>query len=302
MLVATRDPPLYSGVDDGSRAARHAGARAAPGVTRLMTALQIAGSVLAIPVGLASGYSIYRANFSAEAQCQSLRTNIISMLDKTADASTLRMLARRDVAAFEGACGTVDPDAVAAFKTLFAAGRAAPATARIAAPPMPVVREAVQQPNGATKPAAAKTTPAAVEAKPVEHEAAASDAAWLAAVRSAIIHTAEQAPPAHRAPATVEELAPTVSRPPVHETRVLTQTFAPAASQAPALAPATTVVAAPAPAADAEHPVPPASIVGPSMDEADAAVGEDRSGHGFGSWMARFPVFGRALAGIGHRR
>ena len=106
--------------------------RDAPRFAGLMTGLQIAGSLLALPVGLASGYSIYHANFSAEAQCQSLRGNIVSTLDKSADASTLRMLVRRDVAAFEASCGDVDPDAVAAFRTLFAA-RTQPATMRKAA-------------------------------------------------------------------------------------------------------------------------------------------------------------------------
>ena len=97
MLVASRDPPLYSGAHEVSHISGHHAAHA-PHATRFMTALQLIGSVLAIPVGLASGYSIYHANFSPEARCQSLRANIISMLDKSADASTLRMLVRRDVA------------------------------------------------------------------------------------------------------------------------------------------------------------------------------------------------------------
>ncbi len=115
MLVARRDPPLYSGAHEVPHISGHHAAHA-PHATRFMTALQMIGSVLAIPVGLASGYSIYHANFSPEARCQSLRANIISMLDKSADASTLRMLVRRDVVEFEGSCGAVDPDAVAAFQ------------------------------------------------------------------------------------------------------------------------------------------------------------------------------------------
>ena len=59
--------------------------------------LQVVGSLLAIPVGLASAYSIYRANFSADTTCQTLRANIVSMLDKSVDAGTRRMLVRRDV-------------------------------------------------------------------------------------------------------------------------------------------------------------------------------------------------------------
>ena len=43
--------------------------------------MQIVASLLAVPLGLASGYSIYRANFSPETTCQTLRGNIIGMLD-----------------------------------------------------------------------------------------------------------------------------------------------------------------------------------------------------------------------------
>ena len=89
--------------------------------------LQVVGSLLAIPVGLASGYSIYRANFSVETTCQSLRANIVSMIDKSVDAGTRRMLVRRDVETFEQTCGTVDPDATAAFKALLAADKPAAA-------------------------------------------------------------------------------------------------------------------------------------------------------------------------------
>ena len=85
-----------------------------------VSTVQIVGSLLAVPLGLASGYSIYRANFSPETTCQALRTNIIGMLDKNVDATTRRMLVRRDIEAFEQNCGAVDPDAHAAFKTLLA--------------------------------------------------------------------------------------------------------------------------------------------------------------------------------------
>ena len=125
MLSARRDPVLDHGAHDAllahSRAAGHAGAPAAlrpTGFARFIAGVQILGTVLGIPLGLASGYSIYRANFSPEATCGTLRANIVSMLDKNADASTLRLLVRRDVATFERSCGAVDPDAVAAFKTL----------------------------------------------------------------------------------------------------------------------------------------------------------------------------------------
>ncbi|MGI8526868.1 MAG: hypothetical protein ACR2K5_11960 [Pseudolabrys sp.] len=94
-------------------------------MSRLTGALQLLGSLIGIPLALASGYSIYKSNFSADASCQSLRASIISMLDKKADASTLRMLVHRDVVTFERECGAVDAEAVAAFKSLLTAERAA---------------------------------------------------------------------------------------------------------------------------------------------------------------------------------
>ena len=101
------------------------------GLTRFVTAIQMVGSLLAVPVGIASAYSFYRANFSPEITCQSLRSGIVAMLDKSVDAATRRILVRRDVEAFEKACAAVDPDATAAFKALLAVEKtAAPAADR----------------------------------------------------------------------------------------------------------------------------------------------------------------------------
>ncbi len=128
MLVATRDHELRPN-------GRHLPPAAAPGqgvpprsrLSHVTSALQLIGSLIGIPLALASGYSVYRANFSAEASCQSLRANIVTMLDKNADASTLRSLVHRDIVNFERDCGAVDPDAVAAFKNLLTAERTPPA-------------------------------------------------------------------------------------------------------------------------------------------------------------------------------
>ena len=125
MLVATRDPMPSPGVHDGASRPPHG--QKASHTTRLVAAMQIAGSVLAIPVGLGSAYSIYRANFSVDTTCQTLRANIISMIDKKIDATARRMLVRHDVETFEKTCGGVDPDAEAAFKTLLAADKEPPA-------------------------------------------------------------------------------------------------------------------------------------------------------------------------------
>jgi len=98
MLVARRDPPFHVDAKDAAplnpnvypppRASRTA---------RIVTAMQLIGSLLAVPVGIASAYSFYRANFAPETTCQNLRSGIISLLDKSVDASTRRMLVRRDV-------------------------------------------------------------------------------------------------------------------------------------------------------------------------------------------------------------
>jgi hypothetical protein len=126
VLFATRDPEPGA---DIRHAADHRhglhGLHEVPrsGSQRFTGAVQLIGSIIGIPLALASGYSIYRANFSPESACQSLRAGIVSMLDKNADASTLRMLVHRDVVSFENQCGAYDPDAVAAFRNLLATER-----------------------------------------------------------------------------------------------------------------------------------------------------------------------------------
>jgi hypothetical protein len=117
MLVATRDPMHSPGTHDGAQHPRPTASHA----TRFVAAMQIFGSVMAIPVGLGTAYSLYRANFSVDTTCQALRANIISMIDKKIDATARRMLVRHDVETFERTCGGVDPDAEAAFKSLLAA-------------------------------------------------------------------------------------------------------------------------------------------------------------------------------------
>ena len=100
--------------------------------SRFTGSVQFLGSFVGIPLALLGGYATYTSNFSVEAKCQSLRGSIVSMLDKKADPSTLRLLMQRDVAIFQRDCGEVDPDAVAAFKNLLVAERApAPRPAKV---------------------------------------------------------------------------------------------------------------------------------------------------------------------------
>src|SRR6476469_1524195 len=122
MLVARRDPPFHGDAQDAVPANLSAyPVRKASKLARFVTAIQMVGSLLAVPVGIGSAYTFYRANFSPETTCQSLRNGIIAMLDKGVDASTRRILVRRDVESFEKTCAAVDPEATAAFKALLAA-------------------------------------------------------------------------------------------------------------------------------------------------------------------------------------
>src|ERR1039458_753314 len=143
MLVARRDPFHPGAHDAATSQGADVSGRGAPRLARTVSMLQVVGSLLAIPVGLASGYSIYRANFSVDTTCQGLRANIVSMIDKSVDAGTRRMLVRRDIETFEHTCGAIDPDATAAFKALLAADKAAaPVARRPDAPPNEIVCKA----------------------------------------------------------------------------------------------------------------------------------------------------------------
>jgi len=302
MLTARRDPLLHPGAQDHAHSARDAHIMAGypvPGSSRFMTAVQMIGTVLAIPLGLASGYSLYHSNFSTEAQCQSLRTNIVSLLDKSADASTLRMLVRRDVATFENTCGSVDPDAVAAFKTLLASGKPAPkaAPAHAAAPAKQIAHEPAKPLQEAAKPAPAK--PAVAEANPAPRDAAVSDAKWVASVRDALIHA--PVPQADLAEAPAAAPAPVPPTAPVHaprETQAPALSLAPPAAEpnavAPALPPAASVAAAPTPASLSDHPVPPAAIPDPAPMPA-AAETEKPAPSGIRGAIAEIPLLGRLV-------
>jgi hypothetical protein len=283
MLVARRDPPLHSEAYDGAHGHRP------PQISRFIHGLQVIGSLLAIPVGLASAYSVYHTNFTVEARCASLRANIVSMLDKSADAATLRMLVRRDAATFEQTCGAVDPDAVKAFKALLTGKAAAPAQQQAAREPVRQPAETAKQ-NEASKP-----TPVAAEAKPVEakpgrRDAETTDAKWIVSVREALTHAPAAQEETMAAP--VATPAPPAMQPPLQQTpqpRVVHE--APAAPPMPLAAPVlpAPVAIAPAPAPAADHPVPPGSI--PYIQPA-AKPAETTPGH---SWIAKIPLLNRVV-------
>jgi hypothetical protein len=296
MLVARRDP-FHLGAHDAAYSQDAAGG-GAPRFARTVSMLQVVGSLLAIPVGLASAYSVYRVNFSVETTCQALRANIVSMIDKSVDASTRHMLVRHDVEKFEQSCGAIDPDATAAFKTLLAGDKpAAPVARHVEVAPKESVRNAEPHPPAIAKLPAAAPPPVAATAAP--RDPAVSDAQWVDAVRQALLTHRPERPAASTAKAPVAPEAIQSQWPGQREAALppsAPPTAAPspvvplaAAAVAPALPPAASVAAPAVPRADPEHPVPPAAI--PDPEEAAAAKPEPHQSR-IGRWIARVPLLG----------
>jgi hypothetical protein len=311
MLVATRDPMEHPGPHDASSFRRDDGLRpggAVPRVARFMTVLQLAGTLLGIPVGLASAYSIYRANFSVDTTCQTLRANIISMVDKKIDATARRMLVRHDVETFEKTCGGVDPDAEAAFKTLLAADKAPAAAAAPraeAAQPKAVTHKVELRPSLPAKQSPAVATAATAAAAPAPRDSAVSDARWLEAVRGALVtHAPERASvpeaAAATAPAPLRPMPPGIQEPLLASRAPAPVTPAmqpvPMTVPAPVLPPATAVATVPAQRPDTDHPVPPAPIPDVASMPGGVAATPERPGASRFGWVSQIPLIGSVLA------
>jgi hypothetical protein len=323
MLVARRDP-FHSGAQDNPQSNFDIGPRPAraPGLVRTMSALQMFGTLLAIPLGIGSAYTMYRANFSPETTCQSLRASIVSMLDKNVDAHTRHMLARRDVEAFEKTCASVDPDATAAFKTLLSAdtgAQTAHAEVKAAAikqieekprdvvrkvEPVPVLRKSIASESKPEPKAEAKLEAKAEfkaeakteaksetkaesrsEPKAETREASVSDTAWLSAVRGALAVREQEAKPVKAepaVPAAIEAPRPLLPAPP-------------AASIVPPLPPAANVATVPAPMQDRDHPVPPAAI--PAQPVMNDVIAQRTVQPQHSSWIGQVPFVGKMLDG-----
>jgi hypothetical protein len=298
MLVARRYP-FHPGAHDASSShGADVAGRGAPRLARTVSMLQVVGSLLAIPVGLASGYSIYRANFSVETTCHGLRANIVAMIDKSVDAGTRRMLVRRDVERFEQNCGAIDPDATAAFKALLAADKpaapiAAPVARRSDAPPKELVRKVDPPAQATAKLPAAASPPAATER--VRRDPAVSDAQWLDSVRQALVVHSAEPPTAEVAKASVAPAAEPAQRPAPQAAVLPPQAPAVAAPApaispiAPPLPPAASVETPAAPQADADHPVPPSTIP-ESVSPADAAKTDEQGHSRVRKWIAKIPL------------
>jgi hypothetical protein len=328
MLVARRDPPFHVDARDTAPVNFEVSSGSKPPkVVRFVTVIQLIGSLIAVPVGIGSAYTFYRANFSPETTCQSLRSGIVAMLDKSVDASARRILVRRDVETFEKTCASVDPEATAAFKTLLAAEKAphpvaAAAPVSKAQPNETAPKDSVQraEPRPQPTPKQAATNTQSSTAQNARREPAVSDTQWLDAVRQALVTHQPDARPAEKARPTpqpsarpaqreVEPPAPPATAPVATATvPPATPATAPAATATvppatpvPAIAPVLPppVAIAPAPAQqnvarpqEPDHPIPPGSIpssepVAPAETKTDDS---DRSK--IGKWISKIPLLG----------
>ena len=326
MLVARRDPPFHGDAGDAAPVNFETSPRSkAPRAARFVTAIQMIGSLLAVPVGIGSAYTFYRANFSPETTCQSLRSGIIAMLDKGVDASTRRILVRRDVESFEKTCAAVDPEATAAFKALLAAEKSSPVAAAAPATkaqpndaaPKEQVHKAEPRPQATPKQAA--TNAQAPTAQNARREPAVSDTQWLDAVRQALVthppdaRSAESSkarpmpqPSARPAQRDADPSVPPPTAPPATAAASAPPaTATPAPAVAPTLPPPVAIAPAPpqqnaAPPQKPDHPVPPESI--PSSETvANTETKTDESGRSrIGKWISAIPLLGPVVDNARH--
>lgn len=316
MLVARRDPPFHGDVGDAAPVDFETSPRSkAPRAARFVTAIQMIGTLLAVPVGIGSAYTFYRANFSPETTCQSLRSGIIAMLDKGVDASTRRILVRRDVETFEKTCAAVDPEATDAFKTLLGAEKSAPPVAAVAPSPKAQAndsapKEAVHKPElkPQATPKQAATNTQAPAAKNVRRDASESDTQWLDAVRQALVTHQPASRPVETSKA--RPMPQPSARPAQRDAEPsVPPATAPTAMPAPAVVPALPppVAIAPAPAQknvvqtqDPGHPIPPGSI--PSSEAVVATETKtDESGRSrIGKWISAIPLLGPVVDNARH--
>ena len=288
-------------------------------MVRFVTVIQMIGSLLAVPVGIGSAYTFYRANFSPETTCQSLRNGIIAMLDKGVDASTRRILVRRDVESFEKTCAAVDPEATAAFKALLEAEKSPPVAAASSATkaqpndaaPKEQVHKAEPRPPATAKQATINAQAPAMQN--ARREPAVSDTQWLDAVRQALVTHQPDGRPAEGSksrpmpqPSTrpaqrdAEPSAPPLTAPPASAAASAPPaTVTQAPSVAPTLPPPIAITPVPAQQnaaqpPDADHPVPPESI--PSETVASTETKTDEPGRsGIGKWISTIPLLGNVV-------
>jgi len=339
--MAARREPTFHGVgrgDDHHTVAGHPlhPARPASHFTRFISGFQAISTLIGVPLALASGYTLYRTNFSPDTACGNLRASIVSMLDKNVDPATRRALVKRDIEAFEASCGAVDPDAHAAFKALLSADRAvahvAPAAKTVpVAKPVTVARESVKDapkeaakdaPKDVTKDApkesakeankeTAKETakaelrPAIIEKKtvvaaPAEAEpaqdAAMTDTRWLDAVRQALVDQ----------PAEPKVMAKEIPNEPAQPQPIVSHKPGEPVLQPnwtvtqPAVQPVSHNGAAPLPPPVAVMSAPASDPNRPVPPAPVPTAQYANNGPSGGSWVAQIPFVGRIIDGRGN--
>jgi hypothetical protein len=309
MLAARRDPPLH--VDARDAVSPHFEgnpAVKAPKAPRFVTVVQMMASLLAVPVGIGSAYTFYRANFSPEITCQSLRSSIIAMLDRGIDASTRRMLVRRDVEAFEKACAAVDPDATAAFKTLLTVEKPAPPVAAATPAPKAQPNNAAKEPVKAEpRPPAAQKQAVATPASPGQNvrKEPVSDTQWLEAVREALTTHEKESRPADSAK--IRTVSPPTVRPVPREPGPPAAVSSPGTPAAASALPPPVAVAPPpaqqndaARTQDSDHPVPPESIPDAAQFAAAAEKADEDRRSKIEKWISAIPLLGPVVDNARH--
>jgi hypothetical protein len=78
--------------------------------------VQLAAALVAIPVALAGAYSFYNSQISNEGVCETLRTKVVSVIDRNVPAEVKYALVHRDVEQFEKKCAGIDPDTHSIFR------------------------------------------------------------------------------------------------------------------------------------------------------------------------------------------
>lgn len=349
-LSGRREPSFHgaglgAGLGAGHRDEHHASdAHAAHAVhslksgthfTRFISGFQAISTLIGVPLALASGYTLYRTNFSPDTTCSNLRASIVSMLDKNVDPATRRALVKRDIEAFEAGCGAVDPDAHAAFKALLAADKgvaqAAPAAKVLPAPKPVAVASAKEAPKDAkpeAKPEAVKQEAAKVELRPAIAESKAepkvepskvvaaapaigpaeaaqpteqmSDTRWLDAVRQALVDQptdAGQTATVGKSPENAARHDAVLPNKPGEPVLQPNWNVAAPAVQSPAapLPPPVPVNNLQAVPSNPNRPVPPADV--PTAQYVNNGANGGTNGS---SWVAQIPFVGRMIDGAGN--
>jgi hypothetical protein len=164
---------------------------------KLVRLTQLAGALLATPVAATGAVSVYRSYFSSDVHCQTLRSTILTTMDKNVPPPAKIVLLRKDVDEFEKNCAKIDPDADAIFRTTMQqlasrANRAEVAPAA-APPPQPPSQSASAALNSPPVGAPAPGTPrAANTALPLFNLSTASQSrGWVVIIRGDRGHKGE---------------------------------------------------------------------------------------------------------------